>query len=55
MYKPYFNIDNLYILKKLKLVLFPILHKGDWKSTTEAKVDLTQDFAPSQSDEIDLY
>jgi hypothetical protein len=31
--RPYFHIDNYYILKKLKLIFLPFLQKGDWKST----------------------
>ena len=31
--RPYFHIDNSYILRKLKLIFLPFLEKGDWKST----------------------
>ena len=30
--RPYFDIDNMYIFKKLKLIFLPFLQKGDWKS-----------------------
>lgn len=33
--RPYFHIDNSYILKKLKLIFLPFLQKGDWKSTED--------------------
>ena len=31
--RPYFHIDNSYILKKLTLIFVPFVQKGDWKST----------------------
>lgn len=31
--RPYFHIDNSYILKKFKLIFLPILQRGDWKIT----------------------
>ena len=33
--RPYFHVDNSYILKKLKLIFVPFLQKGDWKSSGE--------------------
>ena len=29
--RPYFDIDNSFILKKFKLIFLPFLQKGDWK------------------------
>mmetsp|Transcript_9087 Transcript_9087/g.10283 ORF Transcript_9087/g.10283 Transcript_9087/m.10283 type:complete len:183 (+) Transcript_9087:39-587(+) len=33
--RPYFNVDDVYILKKLRLIFLPFLQKGDWKSNGE--------------------
>lgn len=33
--RPYFNVDNTYILNKFKLLFLPFLQKGDWKSEGE--------------------
>lgn len=28
--RSFFDIDNMYILKKLKIILFPFIERGDW-------------------------
>ena len=57
--RPYFDIDNMFILKKLKLIFLPFLQKGDWK--TENKEDYMGsarrdfDYANQYEQSVDPY
>eukprot|EP01029_Cantina_marsupialis_P030003 TRINITY_DN790_c0_g1_i1.p1 TRINITY_DN790_c0_g1~~TRINITY_DN790_c0_g1_i1.p1 ORF type:complete len:145 (+),score=37.95 TRINITY_DN790_c0_g1_i1:93-527(+) len=36
--RPYFNVNNVYVMKKLKMLLFPFTHQ-DWKRTSLPSTD----------------
>lgn len=56
--RPYFHVDNSYILKKLKLIFLPVIQKGDWKSTGAEDImgsNVDFDVYKPHSDNVDPF
>ena len=56
--RPYFKINNKYILSKLKLIFMPFLQKGDWKPVgAEDFMNSKYDINPMsvKNDDIDIF